>query len=38
VGKRADLVILNKDLMEVPAAEVLEVKPVATYASGVKVF
>ena len=38
VGKKADLVILNKDLMDVPAAEVLQVKPVATYASGVKVF
>jgi predicted amidohydrolase YtcJ len=38
VGKRADLVILNKDLMEAPAAEVLEVRPVATYASGVRVF
>ena len=38
VGKKADFVILNKDLMEVPAAEVLQVKPEATYASGVKVF
>lgn len=38
VGKKADLVILNKDLMDVPAAEVLQVKPEATYASGVKVY
>jgi predicted amidohydrolase YtcJ len=38
VGKKADLVILNKDLMDVPAAEVLQVKPEATYSSGVKVF
>jgi len=38
VGKKADLVILNKDLMDVPAAEVLQVRPEATYASGVKVY
>ena len=38
VGKKADFVILNKDLMEVPAAEVLQVRPLATYSSGVKVF
>jgi len=38
VGKKADLVILNKDLMDVPAAEVLQVKPESTYASGVKVY
>jgi predicted amidohydrolase YtcJ len=37
-GKRADFVILDQDLMQVPAAAVLQVKPVATYASGVKVF
>jgi predicted amidohydrolase YtcJ len=37
-GKRADFVILDKDLMQVAAGEVLQVKPVATYASGVKVF
>ena len=37
-GKRADFVILNKDLMQVPAGEVLQVRPIATYASGVKVY
>lgn len=37
-GKRADFVILNQDLMQVPAAAVLQVKPTATYASGVKVY
>lgn len=37
-GKKADLVILNRDLMDVPAAEVLQVKPESTYASGVKVY
>jgi predicted amidohydrolase YtcJ len=37
-GKRADFVILDQDLMQVPAAAILQVKPVATYASGVKVF
>ena len=37
-GKRADFVILDHDLMQVPAAEVLHVKPIATYAAGVKVF
>jgi len=37
-GKRADFVILDKDLMQVPAGEVLQVKPAATYASGIKVF
>ena len=37
-GKRADFVILDEDLMQVPAKAVLQVKPTATYASGVKVF
>jgi predicted amidohydrolase YtcJ len=37
-GKKADLVILDKDLMEIPAAEILQAKPVATYSSGIKVF
>ena len=37
VGKKADLVVLNKDLMDVPAAEVLQVRPESTYVSGVKV-
>ncbi|HXB91671.1 MAG TPA: amidohydrolase [Puia sp.] len=38
VGKKADFIILNKDLMEVGGSEVLQAKPVATYSSGVKVF
>ena len=38
VGKRADFVILDQDLMKVPAEAVLQVKPTATYSSGVKVF
>ena len=37
-GKRADFVILDRDLMEAPASAVLQVKPTATYSSGVKVF
>ena len=37
-GKRADFVILDQDLMQVPATAVLQVKPTATYSSGVKVF
>ena len=37
-GKKADFVVLDKDLMQVPAAEVLQVKPVATYSAGEKVF
>ncbi|HEY4334399.1 MAG TPA: amidohydrolase [Puia sp.] len=38
VGKTADLVILDKDLMAVPAAEVLQTGVVATYAGGKKVY
>jgi predicted amidohydrolase YtcJ len=37
-GKKADFVILNEDLMKVPASGVLEVKPVSTYAGGLKVY
>jgi predicted amidohydrolase YtcJ len=37
-GKKADFVILDRDLMEVPASKVLETKPVATYAEGMKVY
>lgn len=37
-GKRADFVILDHDLMQVPAEAVLQVRPTATYASGIKVF
>jgi len=38
VGKMADLVILDKDLMAAPAAEVLQTGVVATYAGGRKVY
>ena len=38
MGKRADFVILDHDLMQVPVTAVLQVKPTATYSSGVKVF
>lgn len=37
-GKKADFVILDKDLMDVPAAAVLQVRTMATYSSGIKVF
>ncbi|HEY4291003.1 MAG TPA: amidohydrolase [Puia sp.] len=37
-GKKADFVILDKDLMEIPAAAVLQTKVTATYSSGNKVF
>jgi len=38
VGKIADLVILDKDLMVAPAAEVLQTGVVATYCGGKKVY
>jgi predicted amidohydrolase YtcJ len=37
-GKKADLVILDKDLMTVPATEVLQTGVVATYAGGRKLY
>jgi len=37
-GKKADFVILDKDLMKIPAAAILQTKTVATYSSGRKVF
>jgi predicted amidohydrolase YtcJ len=37
-GKKADFVVLDKDLMEVPAASILQVKTMSTYSSGIKVF
>jgi predicted amidohydrolase YtcJ len=37
-GKRADFVILDKDLMSVPAMEVLQTTVISTYSSGVKVY
>ena len=38
VGKTADLVILDKDLMTVGQSDVLQTGVVATYAGGKKVF
>ncbi|HTI92223.1 MAG TPA: amidohydrolase [Puia sp.] len=37
-GKKADFVILDKDLMKIPAAAILQTKTVATYSAGQKVF
>ncbi len=37
-GKKADFVILDKDLMEIPAAAILQTKAMATYSSGRKVY
>ena len=37
-GKKADFIILDKDLMVIPAEEVLQTKVVATYAGGARVF
>ncbi len=37
-GKKADFVILDKDLMTIPAAEVLRTKIISTYSGGIKVF
>jgi len=37
-GKKADLLILDKDLMAIPAAEVLQAKIISTYSGGTKVF
>ncbi|HLZ17804.1 MAG TPA: amidohydrolase family protein, partial [Cyclobacteriaceae bacterium] len=36
-GKKADFVMLDKDLMEVPRDSVLQIKVVSTYSGGVKV-
>jgi predicted amidohydrolase YtcJ len=38
VGKNADFVVLNSDLMQVPWNKVLQTKVLATYISGQKVF
>ncbi|GAC1395234.1 MAG: amidohydrolase [Sediminibacterium sp.] len=35
-GKKADFVLLNKDLMRIPAEEILHVQVVATYVAGKK--
>jgi len=37
-GKKADFIILDKDLMTVPAEEVLQTRVVATYTGGTRVF
>lgn len=37
-GKQADFVILDKDLMSIPAAEVLQTKVISTYSSGIKIY
>lgn len=38
VGKKADFIILDRDLMEIPAREVLQTKVLSTYSGGVNVF
>ena len=37
-GKKADIVILDKDLMKIPSSEILQTKTVSTYSSGIKVY
>jgi len=37
-GKSADLIVLNRDLFEIPATEIREVKVVSTFFCGKKVF
>jgi predicted amidohydrolase YtcJ len=37
-GKRADFVILDKDLMKIPSSEILQTKLISTYSSGLKVY
>jgi hypothetical protein len=37
-GKRADFVILDKDLMKISSSEILQTKVISTYSSGVKVY
>ena len=38
VGKKADFIILDKDLMVAPESEVLETKVIGTYSGGKKVY
>jgi len=38
VGKKADFIILDRDLMEVPSTEVLQTKVLSTYSGGANVF
>jgi predicted amidohydrolase YtcJ len=37
-GKKADFVVLDKDLLSIPAASVLQTKIISTYSSGVKIY
>jgi len=37
-GKKADIVILDKDLMKIPSSEILQIKLISTYSSGLKVY
>ncbi|RBP52742.1 amidohydrolase [Arenicella xantha] len=38
VGKRADFVVLSKDIMQIPVAEILDTKILGTYIDGTAVF
>ena len=37
-GKKADFIILDNDLLQIPQQQVLQTKPIATYLGGNKVF
>jgi len=37
-GKKADIIILDKDLMKIPSSEILQTKLISTYSSGLKVY
>jgi predicted amidohydrolase YtcJ len=38
IGKKADFIILDKDLMKVPTDNILQVKVLKTYLNGERVF
>jgi predicted amidohydrolase YtcJ len=38
IGKKADFIILDKDLMKVPTDSILQVKVLKTYLNGERVF
>jgi hypothetical protein len=38
IGKKADFIILDKDLMKVPSDSILQVKVLKTYLNGERVF